>query len=91
MPVVSITRIMRHPAHYLHRPSQCDRDQCFVCEGGLALCLTCGGAEASMPTDCPQALMGERRAAAVQAGALDYDRRLGWIHRDAAKQHRVRR
>lgn len=53
---------------------------CHYCLGGLALCTVCGGAEASLPTDCPGVRMGEDRAAEVQAGRLDFVRG-EWINK----------
>lgn len=36
--------------HVLH---SCSAERCNICNGGLALCTACGGAEGAMPTDCP--------------------------------------
>lgn len=57
-----------------HKLSRCDGecDGCFVCMAGLALCETCGGAEASLPTHCPQQKMSVELADAVQDGELDF-------------------
>jgi hypothetical protein len=46
-------------------------------EDGLAVCLTCGGAEASLPTDCPGRRMTAEEQDDVQAGVRDY-RGGGW-------------
>jgi hypothetical protein len=54
--------------HTLHI---CDDDDCFVCRGGLASCNICGGAEASMPTDCPGRKMTADEQDAVQAGTME--------------------
>lgn len=60
-----------------HRLYKCSRDDpgcsgCFICEGGLGLCMTCGGAEASMPTDCPQRQMSAREQTLIQKGEIDF-------------------
>lgn len=41
-------------------------------EDGLAHCKICGGAEASLPTDCPGVRMSEVEEGAVQAGLFDF-------------------
>lgn len=62
---------MRHTQHV------CGEETCFVCNGGLAWCTVCGGAEASMPTECPGVKMTQYQQDLVQAGVLDYVER-GW-------------
>ncbi len=65
-----------------HLYAHCTREECYgchLCAGGLAVCQTCGGAEGSLPTDCPREWMGAEREEAVYAGLLDYRRREGWI------------
>lgn len=83
-----MAEILTFPGHRLHgtTASPCDRrkEDCFVCEGGLALCGVCGGAEACLPTDCPGYRMEPEVAEAVGAGEVDYDARVGWIRRDNA-------
>lgn len=61
--------------HQLHK---CDDPDCSVCEGGLALCEVCGGAEASLPTDCPGRKMTVTEADNVQAGNVDFIDGIGW-------------
>ena len=55
--------------HDLHK---CDNPECRVCSGSLALCETCGGAEASMPTDCPGVRMTGDQEDEIVAGKLDF-------------------
>jgi hypothetical protein len=55
-----------------HRLHSCNRENCYICEGGLALCTVCGGAEASLPTDCPGKPMGDNIENAVMAGIIDF-------------------
>lgn len=57
------------PCHVLHH---CTDEACRICPGELASCTVCGGAEASMPTDCPGIYMTGLQMDAVQAGQLDY-------------------
>lgn len=70
--------VIRFPRHHLAHceDSEC---RCGICEGGLALCTTCGGAEGSLPTDCPGERMHELVENEVYAGNLDYRRRQGWV------------
>lgn len=57
-----------------HKLSRCDTTcpGCMICEGGLALCVTCRGGEASLPSQCPMRRMTCEEEMAVQAGDLDY-------------------
>lgn len=57
-------------SHTLH--ANCDKEGCCVCEGGLAWCVTCGGAEASLPTECPGFMMTAGEQDLVQNGELDF-------------------
>lgn len=47
--------------------------------GGLYACVVCGGAEVSLPTDCPGEQMHELIENDVMAGMIDYRRHSGWI------------
>lgn len=74
--------------HVLHGEDEpcCNADNgdyCFICNGGLACCNVCGGAEGSMPTDCPGYEMPSEVAEAVYAGEVDYSRREGWVQRSS--------
>ncbi len=55
--------------HTLHK---CTREHCYVCDGGLALCEVCGGAEATLPTDCPGTRMTQEQMDAVQNKQNDF-------------------
>lgn len=68
MDQVSVTLF---PRHRLHRCMD-DCEGCFVCEGGLSSCETCGGAEASLPTHCPQVAMDSMQQLLVQQGSADF-------------------
>ena len=56
-----------------HKLSKCDDscNGCFVCEGGLALCTVCGGAESSLSTHCPGEKMSAQTANFVSSGVID--------------------
>lgn len=69
-----MTNVIKFPKHKLHR---CRTDggvieECIGCRGGLSSCVTCGGAEASLPTHCPGEHMDAFRCDSVQSGAADY-------------------
>ena len=42
------------------------------CAGGIYLCDVCGGAEGSLPTDCPGRRMDHDEERQVYAGLLDF-------------------
>lgn len=58
------------PGHKLYKCRECTG--CFICLGGLASCVTCHGAEGSLPTHCPQRAMTAEECDDVQAGVLDF-------------------
>jgi len=58
--------------HDFETHQKCDKDGCLVCDGGLSMCVTCGGAEASLPSQCPRERMSAIQEDAVQAGVADY-------------------
>lgn len=62
--------------HTLETPATCpcsgDSGNCPICDGGLALCKVCGGAEASLPSECPGRRMSPEEQEGVQAGRLDF-------------------
>jgi hypothetical protein len=64
-----------------HHRSRCGPEchGCFCCNGGLFLCTRCGGAEGSLPTDCPGERMSQELDMAVYGGRVDYLRDRGWI------------
>lgn len=59
----------RAHVHVLH---DCNDANCNVCSGGLAWCTVCGGAEGSMPSECPGVRMTADQEAAVLRGHLDF-------------------
>lgn len=66
-----MSNVIKFPGHKLFRCKQ-GCEGCFACRGGLALCVTCGGAEASLPTHCPGEHMDSIMATSVQEGLMDY-------------------
>jgi len=75
------------PKHVLlgSKEASCDchknpsRLSCNICDGGLSLCTVCGGAEGSLPTDCPGSRMSAELSESVYAGLADYRDGLGWL------------
>jgi hypothetical protein len=55
-----------------HNLCKCNNEDCYVCRGGLACCVTCGGGESSLPKECPGVKMSEEQQDGVSAGTLDY-------------------
>jgi hypothetical protein len=51
----------------------------MFCDGGLALCKTCGGAEADLPTDCPGRGLTDDERTGIETGALDFLWKQGWV------------
>jgi len=51
-----------------HKLIQCGKDctGCMYCDGGLAHCEICGGAEASLPIHCPGRKMSQAEEDAIQ-------------------------
>lgn len=45
---------------------------CIYCDGGLSSCTVCGGAEGSLPTECPGRLMTPEEQDQVYQGPLDF-------------------
>jgi hypothetical protein len=51
-----------------------DQDRhCHICDGGLALCVVCGGAEGSLPTECPGRPLTAAEEDAIMAGTMDFE------------------
>lgn len=53
-------------------PRQEDGRRCPICDGGLALCTTCHGAEGDLPTECPGTSITDDQRAAIVLGVLDF-------------------
>lgn len=76
-----MSKVIKFPGHKWH--SMCrgdDYTHCIICNGGLASCETCKGAEATLPADCPGVPLTEEQRYAISNGTLDYRwREGGWI------------
>lgn len=72
--------LLHFPGHKWRRCTSRYCTGCHLCHGGLALCSRCGGAEGSLPTDCPGERMSEEQDKAVYAGELDWRRETGWVN-----------
>lgn len=70
--------VVRWPQHIRQR-CRCGEGTCWHCGGGLFMCKTCGGAEGSVPTDCPGERMDEATENQVYAGQLNFIRGPGWV------------
>jgi hypothetical protein len=57
-----------------HQWHRCTRERCIICEGGLGCCTVCGGAEGSLPTECPGELMPPHVQDAVYDEQIDFSR-----------------
>lgn len=55
--------------HVLH---SCNAEQCNICDGGLAYCTVCGGAEGAMPTECPGVHMAVELTDQVYRGEFNF-------------------
>ncbi|WP_156799808.1 hypothetical protein [Novosphingobium resinovorum] len=65
-----------------HHRARCTRKECLgchLCHGALFVCTRCGGAEGSLPTDCPGERMTEQQHDDVYAGHIDFVHRRGWV------------
>ena len=72
-------KLVNFPGHKRMRcPTECG--MCLVC--CLYCCTRCGGAEASLPTDCPGYRMSIDDIERVQDGHYDFSRHHGWIVAD---------
>lgn len=69
-----LTLKTKSPKHvYFKHEGRCpDLGHCNYCDGGLALCVVCGGAEGELPTECPGGRMTREQRKDVYSGILDY-------------------
>lgn len=51
----------------------CGRPRCNICRGGLTTCEVCGGAEGSLPTDCPGYALSRAERTAILEGRVDFE------------------
>ena len=64
---------------YYKCPPRCETPYCNYCQGGLASCTVCKGAEGYLPTDCPGHSMTAEEQDAVYSGHKDFRDGKGWI------------
>lgn len=71
--------VLRWYGHKWYRcPDHCSG--CFICNGGLGVCDTCGGAESCLPTDCPGYTIPSDLYEAISSKRIDFNaKRGGWI------------
>ena len=66
--------------HDLLEHKNCTEWNCPICDGGLALCVICGGAEGSLTTECCGRKLTKDEQKLIMNGALDFqDNR--WIEK----------
>lgn len=58
--------------HVWLKHTNCEDMYCPICEGGLAQCVVCGGAECELPRECPGVAMTPYQRDRVCQGILDY-------------------
>lgn len=56
---------------------RCAGGYCMTCE--LYACERCGGAEGTLPRDCPGERMSEDQQRDVYEGRIDFRWRQGWV------------
>ena len=67
--------------HQLYKCVQpCQVTHCNICDGGLALCTVCNGAEASLTTECPGRKISDEEQDQIVKGNLDYNE--DWINKE---------
>ena len=58
--------------HTILEHKNCQINHCGICDGGLAVCTVCGGAEGSLPSECPGEKMTHNQEQGVYNDGLDY-------------------
>lgn len=71
--------IIPFPGHHWEHCERTECTGCMLCQGGLALCRTCGALEGALTTDCPGVRVSYDDGEAVYQGRLDYRRGEGWV------------
>lgn len=74
-----MNKVISFPGHKWARCNRIGCNGCFLCEGGLALCVTCGGDEGSLTSDCPGEMVCVEVADKVYKADLDYRAGIGWV------------
>lgn len=55
-----------------HTWHKCDKENCFVCNGGLSWCITCGLAEGQLTTECPGYDVNEFTSCCTYGDLVDF-------------------
>lgn len=62
--------------HKFMTPQECKcskwEGNCPICDGGLAYCTVCKGAEGSLPTECPGSPMSAEVQEKIMQGETDF-------------------
>lgn len=58
--------------HIFVEHANCEEIHCPICDGGLAVCSVCDGAEGSLPSECPGSKMDGERQGEVYRGLADF-------------------
>jgi hypothetical protein len=69
--------------HILEKHDKCEIPHCCVCDGGLAICTVCGGAEGTLTEDCCGRILSGDEQDDVYYGRLFYRASTGFT---AARQ-----
>lgn len=71
--------VLAFPRHRFH---SCDHPYCYVCKGGLRLCVDCGGVESSLTSDCPKVKIDGDQHLMISTGFIDFHVDKGWVWQD---------
>lgn len=58
--------------HIYEVHENCQELHCHICDGGLAVCTVCGGAEGSLATECPGVRQTAQQSDQIYYGELDF-------------------
>jgi hypothetical protein len=58
--------------HKYLKHENCKNHYCNICDGGLALCVICGCAEAELPSECPGGKVHSDLRDMIAQGRMDY-------------------
>lgn len=64
--------ILSDSGHIVEEHTNCRRDFCQICEGGLFICTRCNLAEGALTTECPGSYQTADRADEVYKGNIDF-------------------
>ena len=58
--------------HKFEKHTNCEKARCIICDGDLAFCTVCNGAEGSLPTECPGIKMTSEQQDRVYHAEIDF-------------------